>query len=193
MLRIDTVSQDDAKGDLREIYDEIIRKRGKIADVLKIQSLHPTALKSHLDLYMAVMFAHSPLTRAQREMIAVVVSTQNGCHYCQTHHSEALNAYWKNQDRVEALKRGFENLNLDDTDFALCTFSKLLTSEPAMANNAQVIEDLKKVGLSDRAILDATLVTSYFNFVNRIVLALGVDVESDGAKGYQSSGSHSDD
>ncbi|MDQ3522084.1 MAG: carboxymuconolactone decarboxylase family protein, partial [Gemmatimonadota bacterium] len=63
-------------------------------------SLHPAAMQAHMDLYMAVMFQRSGISREERELIAVVVSAANRCAYCVSHHAAALNAYWKDQERV---------------------------------------------------------------------------------------------
>jgi uncharacterized peroxidase-related enzyme len=75
---------------LREVYDEIKDKRGKIAEIMRIQSLNPAAMRVHLDLYLQLMFRRSGLSRAERETIAVAVSAANRCAYCINHHQEAL-------------------------------------------------------------------------------------------------------
>lgn len=85
MAHIDIVSYENSEGELREIYDGIIKSRGKLADVHKVQSLNPKSIVNHMDLYMTIMFGRSPLKRLQREMIAVVVSIANNCEYCQEH------------------------------------------------------------------------------------------------------------
>jgi len=86
MANIKVISYEEATGKLKDIYDGLIEKRGKLADVHTILSLNPDTIIAHLELYSSIMFSHSPLTRAQREMIAVVVSAANGCSYCQQHH-----------------------------------------------------------------------------------------------------------
>jgi len=129
------------------------------------------------------MFGKSPLKRVQREMIAVVVSKNNDCDYCQLHHAEAVNHYWKNATKTEQLKSDFEQLDLSPIDMELCRFAKNLTCDPNHDNQAST-QTLGNLGLSDRAILDATLVIAYFNFVNRIVLGLGVAVSEEELKGY---------
>jgi uncharacterized peroxidase-related enzyme len=137
-----------------------------------------------MDLYMAVMFGKSPLKRAQREMIAVIVSAANECEYCQLHHGEALNHYWKDEEKVQQLRKDFTQLELSEIDLNLCAFAKKLTLEPGLSKEAD-IQTLKNLGLSDRAILDAALVISYFNFVNRMVLRLGVETDEEEVGGYK--------
>ncbi len=71
MSRIKVIQPEEATGRLREIYDNIIQKRGKLADVHKIQSLSPESIVRHMDLYMEIMFTKSELSRAESEMMAV--------------------------------------------------------------------------------------------------------------------------
>lgn len=184
MTHIKTISPDEANGLLKEIYDDLIEKRGKIAEVHKIQSLNPEALVTHMDLYMAIMFGKSPLKRYQREMIGVVTSAINQCDYCINHHEQALIAYWKDKDRTQLLIADRSKLELTEQDKLLCDLAEKLTlnRDP---NYSEDIAALHKVGLSDRAVLDAVQVISYFNFVNRIVISLGVEFSEEEMKGYE--------
>jgi uncharacterized peroxidase-related enzyme len=81
MAWIKMIEETGATGELKQIYDSQRRQAGALANILKIHSLAPKTLSAHLGLYLAVMHAPGELTRAQREMIAVVVSSVNGCHY----------------------------------------------------------------------------------------------------------------
>ena len=81
MAWIKLVSESDAHGLLARVYDGARKRSGRVAQILKVQSIHPPALKAMMDLYSAAMLSDSPLTRAQREMLAVVVSRTNDCHY----------------------------------------------------------------------------------------------------------------
>ena len=92
---------DDADGKLEAIYAELIEKRGKVSNILKVHSLNPEAMADHLDLYMTVMFGTSGLSRAEREAVAVVVSATNDCPYCVNHHAEALRRYIKDEEVLE--------------------------------------------------------------------------------------------
>ncbi|UTR12593.1 carboxymuconolactone decarboxylase family protein [Evansella sp. LMS18] len=76
--RIGIVEYEDAAGKLKELYDQY---NGKMANILKVHSLNPKSLEAHIGYYKAIMFGKSPLPRALREMIAIVVSAENKCHY----------------------------------------------------------------------------------------------------------------
>ena len=133
---------------------------------------------------MTIMYGKSPLKRWQREMMAVVVSKANKCKYCTRHHAEALNAYWKDDQKLDFFIEDYKSVELDKTNILLCKYAEELTLNPNQIDSEQ-IEVLKNEGLSDRAILDAAQVIAYFNFVNRLVLGLGVELEGHGGKGFK--------
>lgn len=185
MARINVIEHDQATGRLLEIYNDLVLKRGKLADVHKIQSLRPESIVKHMDLYLEIMFSKSELTRAEREMMAVIVSVSNGCDYCRLHHAEALNHYWKDQGRIQSLIADYRRAGLTSKQEVLCQYARELTDNPEDFNEPALINLLKENGFSDGAVLDATLVIAYFNFVNRIVLALGVEHNEDEITGYR--------
>lgn len=184
MSFIEIIEQEAATGRLKEVYEEILQKRGAIAEVHKIQSLNPESIIHHMELYLGIMFGKSPLKRYQREMIAVIVSANNQCEYCQVHHGTALNHFWKDEQKVQQLRVDYSKVDLNEIDALLCDLAKNLTLKPGQANEA-ALAPLKKAGLDDRAILDATLVIAYFNFVNRIVMGLGVALEHHQGEGFK--------
>lgn len=181
---IQTIAPEKAEGKLRVVYEEIRGTRGKIANIFLAQGLNAAALKAHLDLYLAIMYGSSKLNRSQREVIATVVSVRNHCDYCVAHHSEALTRLVKDSAVAESLKQDMNSAKLDEKNRKMLTFSVKLTERP----NDMEEEDLRRLrdaGFSDSEILDTVLVASYFNFVNRIALALGVEFGPDEMEGYK--------
>lgn len=81
MAWIKLIEEGEADGLLARIYEEARKRAGRVYNILKVQSNNPPALQSMIQLYRATMHGDSPLTRAQREMLAVVVSKANGCRY----------------------------------------------------------------------------------------------------------------
>jgi alkylhydroperoxidase family enzyme len=71
----------DAAGLLREEYDAALARAGKVFNIVKAMSLRPAVLRESMQLYREIMFGPSGLTREERELIAVVVSRENDCHY----------------------------------------------------------------------------------------------------------------
>jgi len=81
MAWIEVIHEPAATGELRELYDRNREPWGGVDNILKIHSLAPATLTAHLALYKTLMHGPGALSRAQREMIAVVVSALNQCHY----------------------------------------------------------------------------------------------------------------
>lgn len=78
MSYIRLIQEHEAGGKLKELYEGM---GNKVANILKVHSLFPESLEAHLGFYKTLMFKKSPLSRAQREMIATTVSAANHCHY----------------------------------------------------------------------------------------------------------------
>lgn len=81
MAWIATVDLEAATGPLKAEYDRALRRAGRLWQILKLQSINPGVLGASVAFYLAVMYGSSPLSRGRREMLAVVVSRTNGCHY----------------------------------------------------------------------------------------------------------------
>ncbi len=181
---IRTVEPEDADDRLKPVYDRIEAQRGKLSAIMQVQSLSPAAMAAHLDLYMAVMFGRSGISRAERELVAVVVSTANGCRYCVAHHAAALAAYWKSEERVRRAAADWRSLeDLTERERAMVEYAEALTRQPSTVGEHRV-EAMREAGLSDEDVLAVNLVVAYFNFVNRIAEGLGVEVDPDEVGGY---------
>ena len=183
MSWIDKVEVSDADGKLGAMYAELLEKRGKISNILKVHSLNPTAMGDHLNLYMTIMFGKSGLSRAEREAIAVVVSANNDCAYCVNHHVEALRHYIEDEEILEMLATADGLETLEPRLSNIVRHAEKLTSAPSAMTESDLGE-LRAVGLADKDILDLTLIVGYFNFVNRIALGLGVEFSAEEMSGY---------
>jgi uncharacterized peroxidase-related enzyme len=184
MSWIQVVDVTGATGKLKKIYEEIETKRGKISNIIKTQSLNPNIMKAHMNLYLTIMFGSSGLSRMEREFIAVSVSVINNCDYCIKHHTEALNHYWKDLDKIKKFIDEFDSIELSKKEKCVLDYVIKLTKNPS---NVKIndVDSLRNSGFSDRDILDINLITCYFNFVNRIALGLGVETSDDEIKGYK--------
>ena len=81
MAWIKTVRLEEARGFLKKEYDKAMKRAGRIWNIVSVMSQNPRAMKESMDFYGALMHARSPLSRGQREMLAVVVSAENHCLY----------------------------------------------------------------------------------------------------------------
>jgi len=181
---IEVVSEDEADGKLKEIYEKIERERGKISNIMRVHSLNPIAMEKHMDFYLAIMFSHSGLKREEKELIAVVVSSANECQYCINHHAEALNYYWEDDKKIQNLIKNLRLVDLSEREKKMIDYAIKLTKKPDEIKESD-IHALRTVGFSDEDILNINLITSYFNFVNRVALGLGVEFTEDEVKGYK--------
>jgi uncharacterized peroxidase-related enzyme len=81
MAWIETIEPERADGALRQEYQSAVERAGKVFNILKIQSLNVRTLRASIGVYTAIMRAPSELSRAEREMLATVVSAVNHCFY----------------------------------------------------------------------------------------------------------------
>ncbi|GAB4150835.1 MAG: peroxidase-related enzyme [Planctomycetota bacterium] len=176
MSWIASIPKSEANGELAELYSRIASERSDVANILAIQGVNPKVLARHFDLYVATVFGKSPLSRAEREIIALVVSVANNCFYCKSHHAEALHQLGFDKAMLKAIKVSRKKADLSPKLKAICDFSEKLTLRPRSVVKAD-IDKLRAVGLDDRAIHDVVATTAYFNMANRIAMGLGVELE----------------
>ncbi len=81
MAWIKVINKEEATGELKELYDHVLKDDDDIDNILSIHSLHPKTLEAHLMMYEELMRGENNLSKAQREMIGVLVSTLNSCDY----------------------------------------------------------------------------------------------------------------
>jgi uncharacterized peroxidase-related enzyme len=184
MSWIEEIDASEAQGKLAEMYADLEKKRGKISNILKVHSLNPDALGNHLDLYMTLMFGQSGLSRLEREAVAVVVSACNDCDYCVNHHVESLRFYLDEEETLNLLASADGLETLEPRLSNIVRHAEKLTNAPGAMTESDLGE-LRAVGLSEKDILDLTLITGYFNFVNRIATGLGVSFSSEELGGYK--------
>jgi alkylhydroperoxidase family enzyme len=78
---IRTIPPEEASGPLRESYDRAVARAGRVYGIVRAMSLAPEVLDASIEFYRRIMFGPGGLARRKREMLAVVVSSTNACHY----------------------------------------------------------------------------------------------------------------
>lgn len=177
MSYIRTIEESQATGELAELYARFSGPDGSVDNVLKVHSLNPPSMAAHCELYVQAMKVPSPVSRAEREMIGVVVSRTNNCAYCLTHHAAGLKRLL-NADRkplADELASG-DDRSLTERERAMTRYAIKLTTDPSAITQSD-LEAMRSVGLEDREILDVAQAAAYFAYANRIVLGLGVRLE----------------
>lgn len=184
MSYVEMIAESEAQGRLAELYRRGGNPDGSVDNVLKVHSLNPESLHAHLEVYIASMHRPSPLSRAEREIVAVIVSRMNGCHYCARHHGEGLRRLIKGERAglVEALWSGDES-GLTEREAAMAGYARRLTADPSGVGRSD-IDGLRSAGLDDRSIVDLACVIAYFAYANRVVLGLGAGLEAEERLGF---------
>lgn len=146
----------------------------------------PAGLEACYALHRALRDEPAPLTRAQYELIATVVSAVNGCSYCVAHHGPALAAALRDEPLARAVARDYREADLAARDRVLLDYAVALTCEPSERTREDV-ERVREYGFDDLAILKATEIAAFFNAINRVVSGLGVPLE-DGREAWEFGG-----
>jgi uncharacterized peroxidase-related enzyme len=162
----------DAPAGVQELYDKANEKLGFVPNVLRVYALRPRHLELWNAFYDDLMRGDSTLTRQQREMIAVVVSTVNRCHYCMVSHSAYLRKLTGDPVLVEQLRTNYKYAELEPRERAMLDFAVKLTEQSAACTEADV-EVLREAGWADEDVMDIAEVAAMFNFTNRLASGLG--------------------
>jgi uncharacterized peroxidase-related enzyme len=164
--------EDEAPPGVVELFDKASERLGFIPNVLRVYALRPRHLELWNAFYDDLMRGESGLTKPQREMIAVVVSTVNRCHYCMVSHGAALRKLTEDPILVEQLRTNYTYAELEPRERAMLDFAVKLTEQSSRCSEDDV-GALREAGWSDEDIMDITQVASMFNFTNRLASGLG--------------------
>ena len=145
-------------------------KLGFIPNVLKAYSFDMAKLAGFVAMYNDLMLGDSGLSKLEREMIAVAVSSQNRCYYCLTAHGAAVRQYSSNPLLGEHLVMNYRVARLNKRQRAMLDFAVKLTASPWSVEEGDR-ERLRRVGFSDRDIWDISAVAGFFNMSNRVASA----------------------
>ncbi|HHC79870.1 MAG TPA: alkylhydroperoxidase [Flavobacteriia bacterium] len=181
MSWIKTINYQEATGKLKRFYDRIKGPDNSLDNVLTIHSLRPHSLEGHMVLYKNVLHhSGNSLPKWYLETLGTYVSHLNNCTYCVAHHSVGIKRNLQDDTKYQLI---ITAINTDDFKTVFDTkyaagmhYAKLLTLHLNDASEA-VIQQLRKVGFSDGEILEINQLVSYFNYVNRTVVGLGVSLE----------------
>lgn len=168
-------SEREAQGTLRDLYAEIQAGMGtpNTPAVFRVMSQSPELMAATWQLFRTLMLAESQLPRATKEMIAVVVSNANACHYCVTAHTIFLKALGYSGRRIEQATARVAAADLDNPTRALLDFAEKMTLDAGRVRDEDV-RGLIACGLTEPQVLEAASIVAFFSGINRLVDALGV-------------------
>jgi uncharacterized peroxidase-related enzyme len=145
-------------------------KLGFVPNVLLAYAFDNAKLEAFAAFYNDLMLAPSGLSKLEREMIAVVVSSQNRCYYCLTAHGAAVRTYSGDPVLGEMMLMNYRAAKLTKKQRAMLDFAVKMTNE-SWAIEEEDREALRRAGFADRDIWDIAAVAGFFNMSNRVASA----------------------
>lgn len=158
-----------------ESYLKIVEdKIGFIPNVLAAFAKFPKQFEGFTKLYNSLMLGESGLTKLEREMIAVTVSSENHCFYCLVAHGSAVRELSNDPQLGERIAANFRSAELPKRQEELLSFAKKLTRDPSEIGE-QERKKLRDVGYTDRDIWDISAIVGFFNMTNRLASAIEME------------------
>ena len=148
-------------------FDICKEKLGMVPNVLRAYAFDIEKLNAFTTFYNDLMLGQSGLSKLEREMIAVVVSSLNRCFYCLTAHGAAVRKISGNPVLGEQLVMNYKAAELEPRQRAMLDFAALLTTASSTVEESDR-QNLRDHGFSDRDIWDITSVAAFFNMTNRV-------------------------
>ena len=157
--------------DLQKYFAVCDEKIGFLPNVLAAYTFDEAKLRAFIGFYNDLMLEDSPLSKLEREMIAVVVSSANRCYYCQVAHGQAVRELSGDPALGELLVMNYRAAQLSPRHRAMLDFAHKVTVTPdAIVETDR--EGLRAAGFDDRSIWDVAAVAAFFNMTNRVATAV---------------------
>lgn len=156
--------------DLRAIWQKCVEKLGFVPNVFSAYSLKPQRLRNFMSMYNDIMLAPSGLSKLEREMVAVVVSSANRCYYCLVAHGAAVRQLSGDPELGEMMALNYRVARLDVRQRAMLDFAWKMTTTPYLVDDADRAA-LRQAGLSNEDLFDLAETVAFFNLSNRMASA----------------------
>ncbi len=157
--------------DLQKYFAVCDERIGFVPNVLAAYTFDQAKLRAFIGMYNDLMLGDSTLSKLEREMIAVVVSSANRCYYCQVAHGQAVREMSGDPALGELLVMNYRAAKLSRKHRAMLDFAHRMTVAPEEVGEADRAA-LRKAGFKDRDIFDIAAVASFFNMTNRMATAI---------------------
>jgi uncharacterized peroxidase-related enzyme len=156
--------------DLKAIWAKCVEKLGFVPNVYVTYSIKPQRLRHFMQMYNEIMLAPSGLSKLEREMVAVVVSSANRCYYCLVAHGAAVRRLSGDPELGEMMALNYRVAKLDARQRAMLDFAWKLTTTPYLVDDADR-EALRAHGLTNDDVFDLAETVAFFNLSNRMASA----------------------
>ena len=157
--------------DLLAYFDKCQEKLGLIPNVLRAYAARPKKLRTFIALYNELMLGESSLSKLEREMIAVVVSSANHCYYCLVAHGQAVRALSADPQLGEMLAMNYRVVPLSQRQRSMLDFAWKLTVTPHEIGAADRAA-LHQAGFSEEEVFDIADTAGFYNMSNRVATAV---------------------
>ena len=169
-LDLDYEGTKDGEDQVKNYLEIVQQKLGFIPNVLAAFAKFPKQFEGFTKLYNALMLGESGLSKLEREMIAVTVSSENHCFYCLVAHGSAVRELSNDPQLGERIAANLRSAELPKKQEELLNFTKKLTKDPSeISENDR--KKLRDVGYTDRDIWDISAIVGLFNMTNRLASA----------------------
>ena len=169
-LNLEYNGEKDGEDQVENYLNIVNEKVGFIPNVLAAFAKFPKQFEGFTKLYNSLMLGESGLTKLEREMIAVAVSSENHCFYCLVAHGSAVRELSNDPQLGERIAANFRSAELPEKQFELLNFTKKLTRDPSEISESDRTK-LREVGYTDRDIWDISAIIGLFNMTNRLASA----------------------
>ena len=170
---LDLPMADPLPPETQKYFDICHEKLGMLPNVLAAYAFDVEKLNAFTAMYNDLMLAPSGLSKLEREMIAVVVSSINRCWYCQVAHGAAVRALSGKPELGEAMVMNWRMADLDPRKHAMLSFAEKVTKASAEIEETDR-QTLRDHGFTDRDIWDIASVVGFFSMSNRVASATGM-------------------
>jgi uncharacterized peroxidase-related enzyme len=157
--------------DIAKYFSICSDKLGMVPNVLAAYAFAPEKLRAFSGLYNDLMLADSGLSKLEREMIAVAVSSINKCFYCLTAHGAAVRELSGDPKLGEMMVMNWRAADLDARQRAMLLFAEKMTEVSHKIEGGDR-DALRAAGFSERDIWDIASVAAFFNMTNRVASAV---------------------
>ena len=170
IMRLEMPSPSELSDDIKKYFQVCEEKLGIVPYVLQSFTINPEKFDTFTRFYNQLMLAPSGLSKLEREMIAVVVSSANRCYYCLVAHGQTVRQLSGDPQLGEMLVMNYRVAELDKRQRTMLDFAWKLTKQPHDIGEEDR-ESLRDAGFNDQDIFDIADVASFFNYTNRMAHA----------------------
>jgi uncharacterized peroxidase-related enzyme len=140
----------------------------------RAMAVSPNTLRRFMTYYLDLMSpTKGRLPLRERELLAVIVSHENGCGYCTLNHTQGLADALKDPVRAKRIATDHHLVDLSEREEALAELAVAITQDPRSVNEEDFAY-LHDLGLDDEEIAEAIEIIAWFNHSNRLAVPLGI-------------------